>query len=145
VKKYFDERVILNYINELILKAIETFEDLLVKQGGINDAYFTEGISKLAKSMPFMYRAYRSRKFIDMDQIYYQFADAVIHNDTRQFRENLANTSDFRTDYHYTPLFNSSYTIESFRAPEDPHIIWEEDYGNMTSRLNRLVRRQYLS
>jgi hypothetical protein len=71
VKQYFDERIILNYINELILKAIETFEDLLVKQGGIVDAYFTEGISKLAKSMPFMYRAYRSRKFIDMDQIYY--------------------------------------------------------------------------
>jgi len=59
--------VILNYINELILKAIETFEDMLVAKGGIVDAYFTEAISKLAKSMPFMYRAYRSRKFIDMD------------------------------------------------------------------------------
>lgn len=67
VKEYFDQRVILNYINELILKAIETFEDLLVREAGIKDAYFTEHIPKLAKSMPFMYRAYRSRKFIDMD------------------------------------------------------------------------------
>jgi len=67
VKSFFDDRVILNYINELILKAIELFEDLLVKEGGINDAFFTEHIPKLAKSMDFMYRAYRSRKFIDMD------------------------------------------------------------------------------
>jgi hypothetical protein len=67
VQQYFEQRVILNYINELILKAIETFEDFLVKEAGIKDAYFTEYIPKLAKSMPFMYRAYRSRKFIDMD------------------------------------------------------------------------------
>jgi len=80
-----------------------------------------------------------------MDQIYYQFADAVIQNDTRQFRENLANTSDFRTDFHHTPLFNSSYTMEYFRAPVDPHIIFEEDFGNFTSRINRMARRQYLS
>lgn len=71
VKMYFDERMILNYLNELVLKAIETFEDLLVKEGGIKDAYFTENIPKYAKSMPFMYRAYRSKKFIDMDVIYY--------------------------------------------------------------------------
>ena len=135
----------MNYINELILKAIETFEDLLVREGGIKDAYFTEHIPKLAKSMPFMYRAYRSRKFIDMDQIYFQFADAVNRNDTKIFRENLSNTTDFRTDFHHIPLFDSSYTVDSFRAPNDPYIIWEEKYANMTNRLNRLVRRQYLS
>jgi hypothetical protein len=33
----------------LILKAIETFEALLIDQGGIRDAFFTEGMSKLAK------------------------------------------------------------------------------------------------
>ena len=95
--------------------------------------------------MPFMYRAYRSRKFIDMDQIYFQFADAVNRNDTKIFRENLSNTTDFRTDFHYQPIFNSSYTIDSFRAPNDPYIIWEENYANMTNRFNRLVRRQYLT
>ena len=30
IQNYFEERVFLNYLNELILKAIETFEDLLV-------------------------------------------------------------------------------------------------------------------
>ena len=146
IQNYFEERVFLNYLNELILKAIETFEDLLVKKGGIKDAYFTEHIPKYAKSMPFMYRAYRSKKFIDMDVIYYQFADAVNKNDTQQFRENLANTSDFRTDkLHYSPLFTPNYTLDYFRAPKDPYIIDEEHFGNATERLNRIVRRQYLS
>ena len=80
---YFREKVFMNYLNEMILKAITLFEKILVDKAKIKDAYFTDNIPKLAKvSYPFLVKAYRMRKFIDMDSIYFQFADAVQNNKT---------------------------------------------------------------
>jgi len=40
------------------------------------------------------------------------------------FKENLANTTDFRLD-HYNPLFEKNYTLEYFRSPNEPYLKWE--------------------
>ena len=79
-------------------------------------------------------------KFINMDNIYFQFAEMIFTNSTLNFRENLTNK------LYYKPILNhSNYTMDWFRSPEDPYLIWEETFDNMTSRLDRLIRRNYLS
>jgi len=72
INQYFNDKIILNYLNELILKAITLFEKVMIEKGNIKEAYFTDNIPKLAKvSYPFLVKAYRMRKFIDMDSIYF--------------------------------------------------------------------------
>jgi hypothetical protein len=86
-------------------------------------------------------------KFINMDNIYYQFAEMINTNSSLNFRENLSNYSDFSTHkLYYKPILNhSNFTLDWFRSPEDTYLIWEETFDNMTSRLDRLIRRSYLS
>ena len=145
IESYFNDKVILNYLNELVLKAITLFEKMMIEKANIKEAYFTDNIPKLAKvSYPFLVKAYRMRKFIEMDSIYFQFAHAVANNKTTMFKENLANTTDFRLS-HYNPLFESNYTLEYFRSPNEPYLKWEQDFDLMDVRLNRLARRSPLS
>jgi len=72
IDAYFKDKVILNYLNELVLKAIALFEKVLIDKAPIKEAYFTDNIPKLATvNYPFLVKAYRMRKFIDMDSIYF--------------------------------------------------------------------------
>ena len=46
VESYFTDKVINNYLNELILTAIETFESLLIRRGNIKEVYFDEHLNE---------------------------------------------------------------------------------------------------
>lgn len=62
------------------------------------------------------------------------------------FKEHLANTTDFRTGpLYYHPVFTSNYTLEYFRSPEEPYLIWQEQFDLQRRRMNRLVRRSPLT
>lgn len=37
------------------------------------------------------------------------------------------------------------YPIDYFRSPADPYLIWEQDFDKMDKRIDRRVRRSYLS
>ena len=39
----------------------------------------------------------------------------------------------------------NEYTVDYFRSPADPYLIWEQDYDKMDKRIDRRVRRSYLS
>ena len=71
IEKYFQDRVFLNYLNELILAAIQTFETLMVEEGDIKDAFFEEHVPYHARKMPNLRVAKRMQKFLSMDNIYY--------------------------------------------------------------------------
>ena len=147
IKQYFEDRIILNYLNELLLEASSIFEEMLISKAGIKEAFFDEHIPYWSRQIPNLKKAKRMVKFINMDNVYYQFAEMINTNSSLNFRENLSNYSDFSTNkLYYKPILNhSNYTLDWFRSPEDPYLIWEETFDNMTSRLDRLIRRSYLS
>lgn len=99
--------------------------------------------------MPFLRKAKRLAKFIDMNNIYFQFADIVNRNDSAIFREALSDFQDFRTDpAHYMPILDPAKfnnTIDSFRARTEPYLIFEEKFDNMTNKIDRRIRRSPLS
>lgn len=35
--------------------------------------------------------------------------------------------------------------VDYFRSPNDPYLIWEQDFDRMDKRIDRRVRRSYLS
>ena len=150
IEGYFVDRVILNYLNEMIIGAIEKFEALLIKEGNIKEAYFDEHLSHHERVIPFLKKAKRISKFIDMNNIYYQFADIIERNDTKIFKENLADLNDFREESnHYMPILDpreKKITIDNFRTPQnEPHLIFEDKFDNLTHPLDRRVRRSPLS
>jgi hypothetical protein len=71
VEGYFRDRVFLNYLNEMILEAIDIFEDLLIRKGNIKVAFFDEHVPYWARQIPFLKKAKRQSKFINMDNIYF--------------------------------------------------------------------------
>ena len=40
IKEYFQDRIILNYLNELLLEASSIFEEMLISKAGIKEAFF---------------------------------------------------------------------------------------------------------
>ena len=44
IKEYFQDRIILNYLNELLLEASSIFEEMLINKAGIKEAFFDEHI-----------------------------------------------------------------------------------------------------
>lgn len=120
INGYFQDKVILNYLNLLILESIKTFEQMLIDQGEIKEAFFDEHLASQERLVPFLRKAKRLAKFIDMNNIYFQFADIVNKNDSKIFREHLSDYEDFRTDSaHYMPILipeKFNHTVDSFRA-----------------------------
>lgn len=150
IDSYFVDRVILNYLNQLVVEAINRFEQLMIKEAGIKEVWFDEHLSHHERIVPFLRKAKRIAKFIDLDNIYYQFADIIERNSTEIFRENLGDITDFRegADYHVPILDHrtNNFTVDYFRTnPEEPFIIFEEKFDNTTERLDRRVRRSPLS
>lgn len=82
VEQGFKDRLYLNYLNELILEAIQTFESLMVSEGDIKDAFFEEHVPYHARKIPSLRVAKRMQKFLSMDSIYFQFADVINKNET---------------------------------------------------------------
>lgn len=70
-------------------------------------------------------------------------------NDSKIFREQLSDYEDFRTDpAHYMPVLSPAKynnTVDSFRAPQEPYLIFEEKFDNMTNKIDRRIRRSPLS
>lgn len=127
VERGFKDRSYLNYLNELILEAIQIFETLMVEEGEIKDAFFEEHVPYHARKIPHLRVAKRMQKFLSMDSIYFQFADVVNKNQTQIFKEDLSDYNDFRKDkWNYMPILDPiKYPVDYFRAPEDPYLIWE--------------------
>jgi len=82
VEQGFRDRSYLNYLNEVILAAIQTFETLMVEDGGIKDAFFEEHVPYYSRKIPHLRVAKRMQKFLNMDSMYYQFADVINKNST---------------------------------------------------------------
>ena len=130
---YFENRVILNYLNEMILEAIDIFETVLVQKADIKEAFFDEHFPYHIRLIPWYRKAKRMSKFIGMDQIYFQFADAINTNSTRFFKEDL-------TDYHnfnsFVPILdpkkNSQWgDLSYFSSPGDGYLIFETDFDHI--------------
>lgn len=115
----------------MILYAIDVFEDMLIKKSGIKRVYFDEHVPGWARNHTILKKIKRQSKFIDMDHIYWIFADVVRRNSTAMFRENLSDYEDFRNDEkHYIPILlpkkNSNYSrVDYFRSPNEPYLIDE--------------------
>ena len=133
---YFQDNVILNYLNEMILEAIDVFEKMLINKANINEILLDEHFPYHMRLIPWYRQAKRMSKFINMDSIYFQFADAINSNSTRYFKENLGDIKDFRDDEkHYIPILdprkNSNYTMNYFRTPEEPYLIYETNFDHI--------------
>lgn len=59
VQSYFEDRVILNYLNELVVSALSTFERFLIDTGKIRDSLFKERVPYDARIVPHLYAARR--------------------------------------------------------------------------------------
>ena len=128
----------------------ESFEGLLINENLVKEAYFDEHASHHERVIPHLRKAKRAAKFIhDLDSIYYQYAEVLKSNNTAIFKENLNNLDDFRDKYpHHLPIMNHTkhnHTIESFRSPEEPYLIYEEKFDNLSHRMDRRIRRSPLS
>lgn len=136
----------MNYLNEIILKAYETFEKLMVSDGNIRETYFEEHVPFRLRKIPGLLQAKRMQKFLDMDNIYFQFADVINKNSTKIFKEDLSNYTDFRkNDWNYNPILDPvEYPIDYFRSPKDPYLIFEEVFDDKDKRMDRTVRRSPL-
>jgi hypothetical protein len=142
VESYFSDKVILNYMNEMMLQSYKVFESMLMYEYGHRDAYFEDRVPKRMRSIPFLNSAKRAMKWLNMDSIYFQFADQIIHNNSRMFKEDLMNTEDFRPETH-VPILEGR-TVDEFRSPNEPYLKFEMDFDNMSAALHRLVRRSHL-
>jgi len=68
---YFKDKVILNYLNLLILESMQLFEKVLIEHGEIKEAFFDEHLASQERLVPFLKKAKRLAKFIDMNNIYF--------------------------------------------------------------------------
>lgn len=137
VESYFNDKVILNYLNEMVLTSIETFERVLIEKGGIKEAFFDEHFPEHMAKVPWLRKLKRMSKFIDMDNIYFQLAEVAEQNNTKVFRENLSDYQDFRTEeYVYTPILDprvrKELTVDYFRSLQEPYIIQESDFDHIS-------------
>ena len=131
MNKFFEDKMIHNYLNELILEAIDIFETVVIEKAGIKEAFFDEHFPYHIRFIPWYRKAKRMSKFIGMDQIYFQFADAVNTNTTRFFSEDLTNYEDFRADsLHYSPILDPKKNpdwgkVSYFSSPGDNFLFFE--------------------
>ena len=58
------------------------------------------------------------------------------------FKEDLMDTTDFRPEKH-VPILEGR-TLDEFRSPDEPYLIYEMAFDNMSAALSRLVRRSHL-
>jgi hypothetical protein len=150
VEGYFKDRVFINYLNELILEAIDTFEELLIKEAKIKVEYFDEHLPFWAQQIPWLKKAKRQSKFINFDSIYFQFADIINTNSTLIFKENLGDETDFRAEPIYqkpilTKEKSTNYTkVDYFRSPDEPYLIFEYKFDNMTKVKDSVLARSPL-
>lgn len=147
VEQGFKDRSYLNYLNEVILAAIQTFESLMIDDGEIKDAFFEEHVPYPARKIPDLRIAKRMQKFLGLDSVYFQFADVINKNSTQIFKEDLSDYNDFRKDkWNYMPIIDpTEYPVDYFQSQADPYLIWEEDYDRKDKRIDRRIRRSYLS
>lgn len=129
------------------MSALATFERFLLDTGKIKEAFFKEAVPYDARQVPHLFTAKRLMKFVNMDSIYFQFAEMVRTNSSHYFKEDLSNYSDFRRDeVHYHPILDpKDHPLDYFRSPEEPYLEWEEAYDNKTIEKDRVVRRSYLT
>jgi len=55
----------------LVLESIQTFEKLLIDHGEVKEAFFDEHLASQERLVPFLRKAKRLAKFIDMNNIYF--------------------------------------------------------------------------
>lgn len=58
----------------MLLEAMKIFHDVVVDYGGIKKEYFDEMVPPTARNISKLFEAKRSQIFINLDNIYYQFA-----------------------------------------------------------------------
>jgi len=58
----------------MLLEAIKVFHDVVVDYGGIKKVYFDEMAPPTSRNISKLFEAKRSQIFINLDNIYYQFA-----------------------------------------------------------------------
>tara|TARA_B110001450_G_scaffold253224_1_gene276297 strand:+ start:659 stop:892 length:234 start_codon:yes stop_codon:yes gene_type:complete len=77
VDGYFKDKVFLNYLNELMLEAIDSLEELLINEGKIEFEYLDRinkdnfGVPKSSMHIPWLRKAKRQSKFINFDSVYF--------------------------------------------------------------------------
>ena len=57
IKQYFEDRIILNYLNELLLEASSIFEEMLINKAGIKEAFFDQHIPYWSRQNPNLNKA----------------------------------------------------------------------------------------
>lgn len=98
IDQYFKDKSMLNYLNMVILEAMQTFETFLIETGKIREVFFTDKVPYDARFVPQLMKAKRMMNFLDMDSIYFQFASMVNSNSSIHFKEDLSDFDDFRTE-----------------------------------------------
>jgi len=72
IEGYFQDKVFLNYLNELVIHGAQLFEKVLIERAGVRQAYFTQVVGKHEeRNLPFMAKALRAARFLDLDSIYF--------------------------------------------------------------------------
>ena len=99
-----------------------------------------------SRKNPALRQAKKMQKFLDMDNIYFQFADVINKNSTKIFKEDLSNYDDFRkNDWNYNPILDPiEFPLDYFKSPKDPYLIFEDSFDDKSKRVSRTVRRSYL-
>ena len=98
IEDYFRNNVLVNYLNEIVVEAAQIFERFLIETGKIKDVFFKDQVPYDARWIPELNAAKRAMKFVNMDSIYFQFAEMVRTNSSIYFKENLSDFDDFRPD-----------------------------------------------
>lgn len=72
------------------------------------------------------------------------FGDQLKNNDSFLFKENLSNYSDFRTDaLYYRPILGLNYSLNYFRSPGEPYLVYESDDDSIWKTNARHVRHMF--
>lgn len=144
LKRYFADRVFLNYLNEMQVTLFEHMEYVFTGQMNYSDLYFSDRVSTSVRDIPWMNRVRRDSFFLAKSVYYFMFTDFARTNDFLLFKEDLRNLSDFNTDpVFYKPIVDpKKYALDYFRSPEDPHIVHEHDFDNVTTSFNVSVTRR---
>mmetsp|Transcript_3204 Transcript_3204/g.5347 ORF Transcript_3204/g.5347 Transcript_3204/m.5347 type:complete len:149 (-) Transcript_3204:478-924(-) len=134
---------------------------MLIDKGEIKEVFFDEHFSTHIRRVPMYRKIKRMSKFVDLDSIYFQFAETIYTNDTKIIKEPLSNLTDFG-EFNYMPILdprnNSNYSsVDYFRSPNDPYLVFEQIFDHITQtkdakhllfnqekRIDRRVRRSDL-
>jgi hypothetical protein len=146
IEGYFEDKVFLNYINEMMVKQFDDLEYVITHQLNFSDLYYRDRVPVGFRVIPPFNKARRNAEFIEVDAFYFLFADQVLTNQSFLFKENLKNYEDFRNDFrHYRPILDrEKFPVDYFRTLEEPHLISEMKADNLTAVSYRLVRGKFL-